>query len=121
MIDLKTETLIPLREVPQVLPPRPTGKRVHISACYRWMSRGVRGGRLEVIRIGGSTYTSQDALQWFGERRAAARAQPGEAATARPRERQRQIERAARRVAEELGRRKRSVGGTDRSSDSRPT
>ena len=52
MIDIMQETLIPLREAPRRLPPRPNGKRVHISACYRWISRGVRGFRLEAIRIG---------------------------------------------------------------------
>ena len=63
MIDISAETLIPLREAPRRLPPRPNGKRVHISACYRWISRGVRGVHLESIKVGGSTYTSLEALQ----------------------------------------------------------
>lgn len=59
------ETLVPLSEVPKMLPLRPNGKRVHISACYRWAGRGVHGIKLEVIRIGGSTYTSREALARF--------------------------------------------------------
>ena len=69
MIDISAETLSPLSEAPKHLPPRPNGKRVHISACYRWISRGVRGVHLESIKIGGSTYTSKEALQRIAERR----------------------------------------------------
>lgn len=68
MIELCKENLIPIREVPRHLPRRPDGKRVHISACYRWISRGVRGVRLEAIRIGGTMYTSVEALERFGLR-----------------------------------------------------
>ena len=68
MIDISQETLLPIREVPRHLPPRPNGKRVHISAVYRWTQRGIRGAVLEAIRIGGSTYTSTEALQRFAER-----------------------------------------------------
>ncbi len=68
MIDLATENLIPLREVPRHLPPRPNGKRLHISAVYRWTLRGIKGVVLESIRIGGTTYTSQEAIQRSSER-----------------------------------------------------
>ena len=68
MIELSSETLIPIREAPRHLPKRPNGKRIHISACYRWISRGVRGVRLDSIKIGGSTYTSIEALQRFANR-----------------------------------------------------
>lgn len=67
MIDISTEHLIPIRDVPRHLPSRPTGRRVHVSAVYRWIQRGVRGVRLEAIRIGGSTYTSTEALQRFAD------------------------------------------------------
>ena len=62
------ETLIPMSELPKMLPLRPNGKRVHISACYRWAGRGVHGVKLEVVRIGGSTYTSREALARFSAR-----------------------------------------------------
>lgn len=67
MIDLATERLIALREVPKHLPPRPTGRRIHISAVYRWIQRGVRGVRLDSIQVGGTTYTSVEALQRFAD------------------------------------------------------
>jgi Protein of unknown function (DUF1580) len=65
MIHISHETLIPLREAPRHLPCRPDGKRVHISAFYRWVSVGVRGVRLESLKVGGTTYTSLEALQRF--------------------------------------------------------
>lgn len=68
MISIATETLIPLREAPARLPKRPNGKKLHISALYRWISSGVSGVVLEAVRIGGTTYTSLEALQRFAER-----------------------------------------------------
>jgi hypothetical protein len=65
MIEIEGETLVALREVSKLLPLRPNGKRVHISAIYRWVQRGIKGVRLEAIRIGGTTYTSREALQRF--------------------------------------------------------
>lgn len=67
MIDLENEKLITLREVPKLLPPRPSGRRLHISAVYRWVYRGVRGVRLESIRIGGMLYTTREALDRFSK------------------------------------------------------
>jgi len=69
-IDIKHETLLTVRDVPGRLPRKPSGKRLHISAVYRWMSNGVGGGvRLESVKLGGTTYTSVEALQRFAERR----------------------------------------------------
>jgi hypothetical protein len=103
MIDITQETLIPLREAPRRLPPRTSGKRVHISACYRWISRAVRGVHLEAIRIGGTTYTSAEALQRFAD----CLGSPGEQQmTPKPtpsRARQKQIDRASKRLREALG------------------
>jgi hypothetical protein len=65
MINIGNEQLVPLNDVPRLLPARGNGKRIHISAVYRWAQRGVRGARLEVIRVGGTTYTSREALQRF--------------------------------------------------------
>lgn len=65
MIDLTQEQLVALSQVPKVLPKRPNGKRLHISAVYRWVQRGRKGHRLETIKIGGTTYTSIEALQRF--------------------------------------------------------
>jgi hypothetical protein len=65
MIDIETEQLLPLHDVPKLLPARPSGKKLHISAVYRWAQRGIQGIRLEVVRVGGTTYTSREALQRF--------------------------------------------------------
>jgi hypothetical protein len=65
VIDIGNEQLLPLNEVPKLLPPRRNGKRIHISAIYRWAQRGIRGTRLEVVRVGGTTYTSREAMQRF--------------------------------------------------------
>lgn len=102
MIDTATENLVPLRDVPRCLPPRPNGKRLHISAVYRWTLRGVRGVRLETVKIGGTTYTSREAIQRFSERLS------GEAPSLQPvnpvnRARQRQLEQAKSAVDKALG------------------
>ena len=102
MIDISAETLIPLSEAPKHLPPRPNGKRVHISACYRWISRGVRGVHLESIKIGGSTYTSKEALQRFADRLSRASDQESDGSRAKTITRQKQIERASARLADAL-------------------
>lgn len=103
MIDLSTEKLIPVREVPKLLPPRPTGKRVHVSAVYRWIQRGVRGVRLETITIGGTTYTSTEALQRFADQRSNSIADSSPPSVPTTAARQKQIDRAAKQVEEILG------------------
>ena len=67
MIDVNQEELIRPGDVPKCLPPRANGKRLHISAVYRWMLHGVRGHRLETATVGGATYTSIEALQRFSD------------------------------------------------------
>ena len=68
MIDLANENLIPLNEVPKLLPRRKSGKTLHISAIYRWRQKGIKGIRLETAILGGTTYTSKEALIRFSER-----------------------------------------------------
>lgn len=67
MIDLSPTSLVPLREVPDLLPRR-RGRKVHHSTVYRWAARGVRGVRLETTCLGGVLYTSQEALERFASR-----------------------------------------------------
>jgi hypothetical protein len=110
MLDITQETLIPLREAPLHLPARCNGKRLHISACYRWISRGVRGVVLESIQIGGTTYTSLEALQRFGDELTIARRTPGTREVT-PRTRQREIDRARQLVDKQLGLSGRRVAG----------
>jgi hypothetical protein len=65
MISLTCEELLPMRAIPGRLPARANGRRVHVSACYRWAMHGCRGVLLETICVGGTTYTSVEALQRF--------------------------------------------------------
>lgn len=79
MISLNEETLILLRDVPKHLPMRPNRKRLHVSAVYRWVTKGVAGVVLESVKLGAATYTSLEALQRFAEgqsRRGVAKTQP---------------------------------------------
>jgi len=68
MTDLATENLMPFQDMSLRLCPRPSGRRIPPSTVYRWIQRGVRRVRLEVIRIRSSTYTSLEVLQRFADR-----------------------------------------------------
>lgn len=61
----QTEEFIPLSEVPELLPFRRRGKRVHISTVWRWASKGVRGQKLKTWRVGGTTCTTDEAILEF--------------------------------------------------------
>lgn len=67
MLRIGDDNLIPLSQVPRIFPTRSNGKTVHISAVYRWAQRGVRGVRLETLKVGGTSYTSIEAVQRFAE------------------------------------------------------
>lgn len=58
------EQVVALCDLSQHLPPR-DGKRVHISTVYRWADRGINGVRLSTLRIGGTRYTSIEAVERF--------------------------------------------------------
>ena len=68
MIDLANEEVVSLAAATKHLPKRRGGKRPHVSTLYRWATAGVRGIRLEVIRVGSTQCTSLEALQRFCER-----------------------------------------------------
>jgi hypothetical protein len=104
MIDLSSERVIPLCRGNRHLPESPRGKRVHPSTLYRWASGGVRGADgthvvLETIRVGGTLYTSVEAVQEFCRRLT------GERPAHRPETPARRDDRAARagRECERLG------------------
>jgi len=59
-LDLLTEDLIRLNEVPKVLP-----RRVDVSTAWRWAMRGVGGIKLETVKIGGKKMTSRQAVTRF--------------------------------------------------------
>lgn len=66
MIDIHSETVIPLSRVPHHVPRNPdSGNRIHSSTAWRWVQRGIRGIRLESILIGGKRYSSLEKLDAF--------------------------------------------------------
>src|SRR5262245_30944142 len=72
MIDISTEQLLTLLQAARVRPHGRLGRPTHPSTVYRWICRGARGVagvvKLEGVRIGGSWYTSREALQRFADR-----------------------------------------------------
>ena len=64
MIDLSQEELLSLSEASAALP-RIDGRRPHVSTVWRWCRKGVRGVRLEYVRLGHRICTSREALNRF--------------------------------------------------------
>jgi hypothetical protein len=98
-IDLMIESPpVPLADVPDLpcIPRRRLGRKLHRSTVFRWVNPGVRGVRLEVIRVGNVLCTSLAALERFFQRLAAL-----PPAAARPSDRRRED---LARVNEELDR-----------------
>jgi hypothetical protein len=84
MIDISAEKLLTLAQAARLRPLGRRGRATHVSTVYRWISRGVRGIRLESIRLGGTLYTSAEAVQRFADRltlNSAPSLQPGTTAT----------------------------------------
>ncbi len=65
MIDIRTEHLVTLSQLVKTLPPRRQQRPVHPATVYRWRNPGIRGVRLECIRVGGTWHTSMEAFQRF--------------------------------------------------------
>ena len=68
MIDISTERLITFTAAARVRPPSRAGRPTHVATVHRWRLRGLRGVRLEAVRLGGVWYTSYEALQRFAAR-----------------------------------------------------
>lgn len=67
-INIQVETLILVSKIPDHLPRQPNGKKLHVSAVYRWMKNGIQGVRLETIFIAGCRYSSLEAMNRFWHR-----------------------------------------------------
>jgi hypothetical protein len=65
------EQIVGLADAGRILP-RIGGKRIHASTVWRWCRKGVRGIRLEHIRLGHRICTSVEALNRFAQRLAEA-------------------------------------------------
>lgn len=104
--------LVPIRDVPKRLPPRSTGRPIHISAVYRWIA----SGRLEALKIGGTTYTSEAALVRFAQQ---LNPNVPTRTIESPNQRERRQATTARRVAEALGLRHEPTNETHRQGGAR--
>lgn len=94
MITWNSERLISLTEAAKVLPGRP-----HISSIFRWISTGAKGIKLETIVCAGRRFTSLEAIERFiAATTAAAAGEPPPSRT--PRQRERAIEEAERKIRE---------------------
>ena len=71
MIDFQTEKVLSLADATQVVP-EIEGRRPCVSTLWRWAKHGVRGTRLEYLRIGNRLCTSVEALSRFSQRLAEA-------------------------------------------------
>lgn len=67
MLDLTNETGLSLSEATKQLPSL-GGRRLDVSTLWRWCRRGVRGVRLEYVRLGRRIITSREALARFAQR-----------------------------------------------------
>jgi hypothetical protein len=66
-IQVAREKLVSFSQLARQLPSQRRGRPVHISTVHRWRHPGLRGVRLEAIRIGGNWHTSWEAFQRFCE------------------------------------------------------
>jgi hypothetical protein len=104
MIDTTTERLITFSEAARLIPSRHAGRRVATSTLWRWHNPGVSGVRLETVCVGGSRFTSAEALDRFCQAVTAARQGGGEPAQSPARSRskaqqQRDSQQAVKRLA----------------------
>ena len=66
-IDILKERMLSLAQAAKLFPPARRGRPVTPNAIWRWVSTGVRLASGTVVRLGGSWYTSREALQRFAE------------------------------------------------------
>lgn len=65
MIDHTQEHLLSFSQAAKRLPKRGDGRNVHPNTVARWTREGIRGIRLETIRVGTRCFTSVEACQRF--------------------------------------------------------
>lgn len=85
-IDLACEELLSLTDAAKALPTI-DGRRPHVSTIWRWCRRGVRGVRLEYVRLGHRVCTTREALGRFAQRLADADEKPVEKTSTTPKRR----------------------------------
>lgn len=65
MIDQTKETIIPISLARRDARLIRNGKSPDLSSMYRWINRGARGVVLETVRVGATSYTSEEAIGRF--------------------------------------------------------
>lgn len=60
-----SEDLCTFAQVTQMIREQQSGSRLHVATVHRWSLRGVRGHRLESVRVGGRLLTSRQAVHRF--------------------------------------------------------
>jgi hypothetical protein len=66
MIDIRTERVFPLSELPgKAAAMHPDGKKLSLSSLYRWAADGIHGVRLETVMVGGARHSSLEAYVRF--------------------------------------------------------
>jgi hypothetical protein len=65
MIDPFAEQTVPLGRAARFVPSLRGDRPVNPSTIWRWATAGVRGIKLETVKVGGTTCTSREALQRF--------------------------------------------------------
>jgi hypothetical protein len=60
-----SEDIRSLTNATKLLPSRRGDRPPHVSCLFRWAKHGLRGVRLETIRVGGTLCTSREALERF--------------------------------------------------------
>jgi hypothetical protein len=103
-IDLINERVVTLTDATRHLPTRRGGKRPAPSTLFRWAGSGLRGVRLETLRVGGTLCTSLEALERFfralSDHPSTSGSEPDPVPARTPARRRREIEAADRRLAE---------------------
>lgn len=89
-IDPLAGNLLTLAQAARALPTRRRGSKVAVSTVWRWATRGIRGVRLEIVRVGGVTYTTAAAIRDFVEQTNSA-ASPGQSPSRPSRRSQRAV------------------------------
>ena len=65
MIDPLSGELISINEAVGLFPHRRSGAKVSRSTLHRWATKGSKGIRLEIVKVGGMVYTTKDAIREF--------------------------------------------------------
>jgi hypothetical protein len=91
-IDPLSDELLTLTQAAALFPRRRAGSKLSTTTLWRWYSRGSRGVRLEVARVGGAVYTTRDAIRDFIQARSVAAVPQAPAPSTRSKRAMRELE-----------------------------